>query len=458
MITLINPDSNTEVLSKLDFKTPPIGLAYIASVLRENGFNVRIIDNVVEKLDLNEIIRRIRDSVVVGITTTTPTFNTALKYAKKIKQALENVFVVLGGIHVSFLPYSALKYEFVDAVCISEGEYTMLELAEKIERGKSPEGVKGLIYKENGKIVDNGRRDFIRDLDSLPFPAYDLLPLEKYSILGQKLEHFPMMSSRGCPFSCRYCASSLFMGKRFRARSAENVVDEMEWLQDKFGAKYIAFSDDTFTLSKKRVEKICNEVKGRCLDVEWSCSSRVDTINEELIKKMKSAGCNCIYYGVESANPKILNDYYRKKISLGQVTTAVKKTKENDIQTVCSFIIGAPMETKEDMMKTLKFSIKLNPDYAQYSILTPYPGTEIYREAKEKGWLLTENFDEYTCGKPVLKNFYLTPREISKFLRYCYMRFYLRPRFIFKEIKNKNIKIMFEIIKKLLFRSGDDNG
>jgi len=458
MITLVNPLSSTEVISKIDFKTPPIGLAYLASMLRENGYKVRIVDNVVEKLSLDELVRKIKDSVVVGITTTTPTFNTALKYAKKIKSTLENVFVILGGIHVSFMPYSALKHEFVDAVCIGEGEYTLLEAVERLDRGKSLEGVRGLMYKEDGRIIDNGRRDFIKNLDELPFPAYDLLPLEKYSILGQKLEHFPLMSSRGCPFGCRYCASSRFMGRMFRARSAENVADEIEWLNDKFGAKYVAFGDDTFTLSKKRVLEFCREIRERGLDVEWSCSSRVDTIDGETIREMKRAGCNCIYYGVESANPQILNNFYRKRIKLEQVVDAVKKTKENEILTVCSFIIGAPMETREDMMRTLKFSIKLDPDYAQYSILTPYPGTEIYEEAAKKGWLLTENFDDYTCGKPVLKNFYLSPKEISKFLRYCYVRFYLRPKFIWKEIKNKNIKFILEIAKRLLVRRGGENG
>ena len=458
MITLVNPLSSTEVISKIDFKTPPIGLAYLASMLRENGYKVRIVDNVVEKLSLDELVRKIKDSVVVGITTTTPTFNTALKYAKKIKSTLENVFVILGGIHVSFMPYSALKHEFVDAVCIGEGEYTLLEAVERLDRGKSLEGVRGLMYKEDGRIIDNGRRDFIKNLDELPFPAYDLLPLEKYSILGQKLEHFPLMSSRGCPFGCRYCASSRFMGRMFRARSAENVADEIEWLNDKFGAKYVAFGDDTFTLSKKRVLEFCREIRERGLDVEWSCSSRVDTIDGETIREMKRAGCNCIYYGVESANSQILNNFYRKRIKLEQVVDAVKKTKENEILTVCSFIIGAPMETREDMMRTLKFSIKLDPDYAQYSILTPYPGTEIYEEAAKKGWLLTENFDDYTCGKPVLKNFYLSPKEISKFLRYCYVRFYLRPKFIWKEIKNKNIKFILEIAKRLLVRRGGENG
>ncbi len=454
MITLINPNSNTEAISRVDFKTPPIGLAYIASVLRKNGFKVRIIDDVVERLEFNSLIKRIKDSLIVGITTTTPTFNTALKYAKKIKSILKNVFIVLGGVHVSLLPYEAIKYNFVDAVCVGEGEYTMLELAERIERNKSLEGIRGLVYKDGNRIIDNGARGFIEDLDSLPFPAYDLLPLDKYAVLGMKLEHFPIMSSRGCPFACRYCCSSLFMGRKFRARSAENVVDEIEWLMDKFGAKYVGFGDDTFTLNRKRVEEICEEIRSRGLDVEWACSSRVDTIDDGLLKKMRNAGCTCIYYGVESSNPDILNNYYRKRISLDQVKDAVKKTKENKIVTVCSFMIGAPMETREDIMNTLKFAIKLDPDYAQFSILTPYPGTEIYNEAKEKGLLLTENYDDYTCGKPVLKNFYMSPKEISKLLKYCYLRFYLRPKFIIREIKNKQIKLLFEIIKKLLFKGG----
>ena len=137
MITLINPSTNAEVISKIDFRTPPVGLAYIASVLRENGFKVRIIDNVVENLNIEDLIRKVKDSSIVGITTTTPTFNTALKYAKMIKKALKNVFIVLGGIHVSFLPYSALRHEYIDGVCVGEGEYTMLELAERIEKGKS---------------------------------------------------------------------------------------------------------------------------------------------------------------------------------------------------------------------------------------------------------------------------------------------------------------------------------
>ncbi len=446
-ISLVNPDASVEVVKKLGISTPPLGLGYLASVLRENGFKVQIVDDLVEKLSLDELIKRIKNSQIVGITSTTPTFNAALRYAKAIKEKLSNVFVILGGVHVTFMPYEAIKHDYIDAVCIGEGERTIVETAERIEEGKSLEGVKGLIYKEGSKIFENERRGFIENLDSLPFPAFDLMPLDKYTLLGQKLEQFPMITSRGCPFGCRYCSSSLFLGRKFRARSAKNVVDEMEWLAEEFGAKHIAFGDDTFTLNKKRVFEICDEIVRRGLDIEWSCSSRVDTMNYELLKKMKGAGCVAIYYGVESANQKTL-EYYRKRIKLENVKKAVDLTKKVGITTICSFIIGAPFETKKDIENTLKFAIKLNPDYAQFSILTPYPGTEIYEEAKRKNLLLTENFEEYTAGKPILKNEHMTPKEISKLLRRCYIRFYLRPRFIWNEIKNKRIRIIFDVIRR----------
>ncbi|MCS7129837.1 MAG: B12-binding domain-containing radical SAM protein [Archaeoglobaceae archaeon] len=238
---------------------------------------MRIIDDLVERLDFEELLRKIKDSILVGITSTTPTFNSALRYAKRIKEAIKDAFIILGGVHVSFEPEKALKNDYVDAVCIGEGEETILEVAERIEEDKSLEGVRGVFYKENGEIKKNEPRSFIQDLDSLPFPAYELMPLKKYSVFGYKLEHFPVISSRGCPFTCRYCSSSLFMGHRFRARSAKNVVDEIEWLVNDFKAKHIAFGDDTFTFNRKRVVEICEEIKKRGIEISWSCSSRMHT-------------------------------------------------------------------------------------------------------------------------------------------------------------------------------------
>ncbi len=436
-----------EVVRRLDISTPPLGLGYLAAVLRTAGFKVRIIDDLVENLTFEKLINKLRDSFLVGITSTTPTFNAALNYAKRIKSVLPNIFVIFGGVHVSFRPFDAIEKDFVDAVCIGEGEKTIVEVAEKIESGKSLEGVKGVIWKKNGKIFQNQPSDFIEDLDSLPYPAYDLMPLDKYTVLGKKLKHFPVISSRGCPFRCSYCSSSAFMGKKFRARSAKNVVDEIEWLYNDFKAKHIAFSDDNFTLSRRRVEEICDEIKRRNLDITWSCSSRVNSVDEEILRKMKDAGCSAIYFGVEAASNRIL-DYYRKNLKIEEVFKAVKLAKKVGISTICSFIIGAPMETKEEIMDTLKLAIELDPDYAQFSVLTPYPGTEIFELAKKEALLLSENFDDYTAGKPVLKNLHLNSKEIARLLKYCYLRFYIRPKFILRELKKGNISTVFEVLKR----------
>ncbi len=447
MITLINPNASVEVVKRLDISTPPLGLGYLAASLREAGFRVKILDDLVENLSLNEVLRRVRKSLIVGITSTTPTFKAALRYAKLIKQAFPNIFIILGGVHATFRPMEALKTGYVDAVCIGEGEETIVEIAECIEEGKDLESVRGVYYRKGDRITENEPREFIKDLDSLPYPAYDLMPLHKYRVFGRELEHLPVLTSRGCPFGCRFCSSSLFMGHRFRARSAENVAEEVEWISDEFGIRRIAFADDTFTLNRKRVEEICERLKK--LDVEWSCSSRVDTINEELLKKMKKAGCTTIYFGVEAASKKVL-DYYRKRIDLQKVERAIKLAKKVGIVTVCSFILGAPNETKEEMEETLRLALKLDPDYAQFSILTPYPGTEIYDELRDKGLILTDDYEHYTAGKPVIKNFYLSPSEISSFLRKCYLKFYFRPKFILREIRRKNISVVAGVIKRVI--------
>ncbi|NOY10555.1 MAG: radical SAM protein [Archaeoglobi archaeon] len=449
MITLINPSCNVETVRRLDFSTPPLGLAYLASALREADFRVKIVDNMVERLSVHELVKRVRNSFMVGITSTTPTFSSALRLAREMKQALPDVHVVLGGVHVSFTPFSALKSGFVDSVCVGEGERTIVEVAERIESGKGLDGVKGIVYRDGERVVFNEGRGHIDDLDSLPFPAYDLLPMDRYRVIGRRLNYFPVITSRGCPFGCIYCSTSRFMGRRFRRRSAGNVVDEIEWLYDEFGARNIAFSDDTFTLDRNRVLEICREIRGRGLDISWSCSSRVDTVDEEMLREMRRAGCEMIYYGVESASEDVLR-FYRKRISLDKVRRAVELTKRHGMLAVCSFILGAPIESRSDMMSTIDLALSLDPDYAQFSILTPYPGTEVYELARENGWLLTENFDEYTAGRPVMRGEHVEPEEVMNLLKLAYRRFYLRPSFILRNIRRKNFGVVAGVLRLFL--------
>lgn len=185
------------------------------------------------------------------------------------------------------------------------------------------------------------------------------------------------------------------------------------------------------------------------MDLTWSCASRADTIDRELVRIMKRAGCTRMYFGVESASERILN-FYRKKLDIKAVERAIRICKEEGIETVCSFIIGAPDESEEEMKRTLKLAMKLDPDYAQFSILTPYPGTELYEIAEKENLLITKNYEDYTAGKPVMRNAHLSPERIKEFLNYCYMKFYARPKYLFKMVSSKNFKLVYSIIKRLL--------
>ena len=446
-IVLINPRGKFELAEELNFISPPLGLAYLASVLRREGYKVKIIDAMAERLDIGEVIRRLKDCFLVGITATTPLFKRSIEYAREIKRIFPEKFVLLGGVHVTYKPLEGLRV--CDAVCIGEGEETIVEVARRVEEEKSLEGVKGIYWKKEDKIIKNRCREPIYDLDSIPFPAFDLLPLDRYSFMERKLEEFPMITSRGCPFSCLYCVSSKFFGRKYRCRSPENVVEEMKWLEEDFKARHVAFSDDTFTLIKRRVERICEELRKERVEVTWSCASRADTIDRELARVMRRAGCTKIYFGVESASEEVLR-FYRKKLDLKTVEKAIRICKEEGIETVCSFIIGSPYESEEEMMRTLKLAIKLDPDYAQFSILTPYPGTELYEIAEKENLLITKNYEDYTAGKPVMRNIYLSPERIKDLLNFCYTKFYARPKYLIKMISSKNFRLAYSILKRLL--------
>jgi len=257
-----------------------------------------------------------------------------------------------------------------------------------------------------------------------------------------------MITSRGCPFSCTYCSSSLLMGKKFRARSPENVVDEMEELVYKYKVKDIEFLDDIFTLNKKRAIEIAKEIRRRKLDVRYTASSRVDTINREVLIELKKAGLSTMYYGAESGSQRVL-DLMRKRITLRQIEDAIKITKYLDIKTLASFIIGYPGESLREIDETINFSISLDPDYAQYSILTPYPGTPIYYELKRKGLLSTEDWDKYTVLDPVIEyeKMGLSKEIVGRKLTEAYLRFYLRPRYLGRHV------YMIKVLINTLLRS-----
>lgn len=450
-VLLINPYDENAVKNGLGFISPPLNLMYLGGMLEKESYNVRIIDDDLEELKYEEICRIMSKTQppVVGVTATTPTIKNALEYVKLSKKILPNSLTVIGGSHSTFTPTETLKScPDLDVVVIGEGEKTMLELASEFtdkNKGNLTD-IKGIAYQKNGTIKLNPPRELINDLDSIPFPARHLVPFKSYGTTKENSSD--MITSRGCVYNCDYCSSSLIMGKKFRTRSPENVVNEIEHLIEKYKLKKIAFMDDTFMLNRRRANAIADEIKNRGLDIGFVASSRVDMVNKGLLEKLKDAGLTTLYYGVESGSQRILN-LMKKGITLNQAETAVKSAKEVGVEVLTSFIIGFPGETREEMDKTINFSIKLNADYSQFSILTPFPGTPIYYELKKKKLIDTENWNKYTVLKSVIKyeDLGLSKKLVEKKLAQAYLKFYSRPKYLLEH------RHMFKVMLDTVLRS-----
>jgi anaerobic magnesium-protoporphyrin IX monomethyl ester cyclase len=417
---------------------PSLGLGYIASVLEKEAIRVRIVDTEAEEISLEEFPKRLRGEnyryEFIGITAVSSTINTALKMARICKQAFQKSKIVLGGVHPTVLPEEVLANEFVDYVIRGEGEYSFLELAE----GKKVNEILGLSYKRNGDIVHNLLREPIEDLDALPFPAYHLMPIKRYHPtpgLYKRLPGIGIIGSRGCPFKCTYCASQSIWpsGKKVRFRSAENILEEIKFLIRNFEIKEIFFHDDMFTARRSLVSALCEKIINGGIDLTWVCMSRVDAIDEDILRLMKAAGCHQICFGVESADEQVLKNV-KKKISLKQVEKAVALTKKVGIDVRTSFMLGNPGETEVTLRKTIDFAIKLNPTIASFNITTPYPGTELRSWAKEKGYLKTDDYSLLESSKCILELPTISSETVELYAQIALRRFYYRPVYILNRI------------------------
>ena len=333
-ITFINPPQTASKYKFLGVIAPPLGMSYIAAVLEENGYDVSIIDATALDYDFDQLANRVKkeNPDIVSITALTPTIGRALESAQVVKEVLPDTTVILGGYHPTFNVKETLNDENVDLVIRGEGEYTMLELVQTLEKGENISNVKGIAYEEineNGEklLVLTPEREPICNLDELPFPALHLLPMDHYKLLNMDTHMSTMITSRGCPIQCSFCSSAAMHGRKIRRRSIENIVDEMEHLVYDYGIETIAFMDDTFTVNKKRVRDLCEEIMRRNLKVFWGCTSRVDTLNEELLQKMKDSGCIAIFMGVESADQQQL-DRMGKNTNITKIENAFRMARE----------------------------------------------------------------------------------------------------------------------------------
>lgn len=442
----LTPPKRSIVKEVLGVSGPPLGLGYLASIAESLGNDVRIIDPEASELNLGDLEKELSKFYpdVVGISTPTPSIYEAYKIAKLAKRINEDSKVLIGGCHATFCDDEILEQcKSIDIVVRGEGEKTLEELISK--KFKDLREIKGITYREGNRIRRNEDRGLIKNLDDVPFPAYHLFPMDAYKAGGKKFS--TMITSRGCPFSCVFCSSSKLFGKVWRGRSAENVVEEMRMLQDEYGIKEFEFLDDTFTLNKRRAIEISNLIRKEGMDVSFTCSSRADTINREVAEKLNKAGCHTIYIGVESGDPRILKKL-KKGITLKQAADAIKLIKENDMNVVASFILGYFDEGVEEMRRTIEFSKRLNPDYAQYTIFTPYKGTEAYEIANSRDLFLTKDWRKFTTVDVVVKS-RATPAQVKQMWQRAYLEFYLRPSYLFNSIRKKNFFVLKTIASSI---------
>lgn len=381
-ILLTNPP-NIGAFRALGLHFPPMGLLYLGAYLEREGYLVKIRDfcNAGERPDYS-----LYD--LVGISTDTTRHLKAMGIARQAKEA--GCTVVMGGPHPCYIDEEILASPWVDFIVHGEGEVTLLELLRTLEgRGNDWEGVQGLSFLRDGEVVRIPPRPFIRDLDSLPLPARHLVDMDLYrrtKFGGRSIT--PVFTSRGCPYNCNFCSSSSFFGPRWRARSTESVGEELEEINKRYGFGAVAFVDDNFTLSPQRVVAISEEIIRRGLDIWWWNFSRAETIvkNEEMLKVMKRSGAKTVYIGVESASPQALSAL-GKKLDLDMVIKAVELLKKHGFEIFASYILGSPEDTTRAIRETIRFAKHLDTNVAQFSILTPYPGTALHEELKERIWL-----------------------------------------------------------------------
>lgn len=458
-ILLVRPASVTRGTSFIATQFP-LNIAGIAAVLLKEGYEVKIWDFDVKPLTQEAFKEEITafSPFIVGISCYTPTVINGSKIASLVKKYLPDVVTVVGGTHISALPLETMnEFKDFDIGVIGEGEETMLELADKLSKREKLESIQGIIYRRDGSLQKTEKRSPIKNLDALPFPVRQpLLDVSAYK--GQSHRGFSrsflkiseIMTSRGCPNRCIFCASDVVMDRGVRFRSADSVKREINQCVKEYGFNHFTISDDTFLLKEDRLYDICDEFNR--LKVTWNCNARVWPLSRDMLTRMAKSGCTGITFGVESGSPRIL-ELIGKNITLGQVEDAFRWSRDAGIKLVeADVIIGShPSETKEDIRMTERLLEKILPDIAMVSIIVPYPGTQVYRLMKERGLIFEDNkWDSFVLfGKePSWRIDNFSPKELVALQKKMLFDFYFRLPYILKIIRKiKSRKEFFYWLK-----------
>jgi anaerobic magnesium-protoporphyrin IX monomethyl ester cyclase len=456
-ILLVNPPSRHRSHEAL--VVPPLGLAYLAAVARREGHYVSILDAFAEGLDWKSFASRVGNQKydIIGITGMTPVFDTVKRSIKICRPHAR--YLVLGGPHATAFRDTVMRDNLeLDFAIYGEGERTFLELLAQLEDGDAVQDTHGIVTRDGV----GPPRALWQDLDTLPFPARDLLPNDQYRYPLFGTRSTTLITSRGCPFPCIFCDKGIF-GNRWRARSADNILGEVDEAVFKYGAKAIVFYDDLFLLERRRVEAVCEGLLRRKYRIRWKAEARVDCVDKEILTLMRRAGCDVVAYGVETGNQVGL-DYLEKKTNPDRIRLAFEMTRKAGIKTMGYFILGIPVETYNDALNTIQFAIELKTDYAQFSVLSPLPGTRLYDEAVRDGWyteIAAHNISDKDLLRPVVRSPNWDEQKLISIIREAHHKFYMRPSYILKSLSNvrslrdlgDQMKIGMKMLKYLWRRS-----
>jgi radical SAM superfamily enzyme YgiQ (UPF0313 family) len=457
-VTLINPPPRGIIEHHDRPNRPHLGIACVAAYLRSHNVECSIIDSKLEHIDLMQVIGKLKKIKpdIVGLTAMTHEMGMSAEIAEVVKKGMPNTITVLGGVHATVLPHDTLKqYPQFDFVVSGEGEHTFCELVKCLMKNDKNKRnledlikIKGLGCRMNDSVIINDPRPFIDNLDELPLPAFDLFT---------KAKVYPIMTARGCPFQCIFC--NRVLGNKLRKKSPEKVIEEFEKCMDDFNAKYIVFVDETFTVDKEHINQILDLIIMRGIEkkIQWGAETRVNTVDLALLKKMKRAGCDHIDFGIESGNEEILK-IIKKGITKEQAIRAVEMAKKAGLKTSSFFIVGHPYETVSSIKDTVRLAVKLNTTSTSFGIMTPYPGTDVYRMAKDgmgNYSIISEKWDDYNkqIGNALeLRD--LKRKDLERMQAYAYLKVYLYNFRIFSLLKIffRDYRLIIKYLKKIIFK------
>lgn len=431
---------------------PPMILLYLGSIFPKNDFKVDLIDSSVDQLDEATVLEKAKkfEPDLIFILTGLFTFRSDFGILKNLRKFFSGKIIAIGEAAPIFVKTFLADYPELDYCILGEPELSAIQLIEYLDGKREISKVASLAYRQNSKLIMNQRGVF-DDVDKISFPDRSLIDNSKYHCVPFLSGKFTdLLTSRGCPFNCKFCSSHVFWGRKYRFRSAENILAEIKECQEKYGIRNFFILDDLFIFDRERLAELNRKFKD--LKIKWAIQTRVDLVDRDLLKEMAQAGCYYIHYGGESGSQRIL-DYYNKGIKVEQIRNAFRWTKEAGILACATFIIGNPEETKEDVEKTIELAKDLDLDFVHFSPLIPHPASPFFEEYKKEGILKHFDFSQYTKPNILFKPKYLTEKEIKDYLSKAYRVTLLSPRFILRHLKRLVFKGDFLAIKQI-YRGG----